>query len=70
MDNDIFNSMCDRYEARIKELDEKLDRHRGAAFQDARSEVCIKRGGHEFKSKSGGISMVCKFCGFVEYSIR
>ncbi len=70
MDKEIFDSICDRYEVRIRRLDEELERCHGAILQNAMSEVCIAKGGHEFHSKRGNaVSLTCKFCGFVEYEL-
>ena len=64
MDKEIFDSMCDRYEARIRELDEKLERCYGLIRENAISEICVLKGGHEFHSDRGGVTHTCKFCDF------
>lgn len=67
MDKDIFDSICDRYEARIKMLDERLERAYNSAYQNAKIDVCVKHGGHEFDSMHDACGQKrCKFCDFVE----
>ena len=67
MDKDIFDSICNRYEARIAALEERLERAYDSAFVNAKTDVCIRHGGHEFDSKYDACGQkTCKFCGFTE----
>lgn len=68
MDKDIFDSVCNRYEARIEALEQKIERCYESAYKDAKANVCIKHGGHKFDSKFGtNTTKICGFCDYVEY---
>ena len=66
-----FDSMCERYEARIEKLCAELGSCSHSLLQAEKEIVCLKHGGHEFETTNdrnmGSISRKeCKHCGLVK----